>query len=481
MTGRRWYLIHGLRRITVAELSLRVPVATVKHVAQMMANELGYALEVMSGSPTDARLRVHNPSLAAHTGKPARWHIVSDSWAPLADLYLGTQADANKVGRLLANQTRESVRVLGNDQPLVPELKAHRRAGFTSPNPSRRSPKRKGPKAAGWVLTRMAEGYGRVFISTRITHGGRSDEMFTTDPTEAKVWRTRGEADAAARRAKGVWAFGWTWKAARGGPTPARAARNPGYWKTGDRFRLLMDVPPFNRHEHKKGETGTVTYGNPTSDSMIQVAFDSTPHVHPEAIAAHWAEKIAGNRRRSPNPKGRKNPLKGNRWLYVALDNHGKQTTVGELWPGISERDAKQVEGMLSRSIGKPITRGWTDVRVNPHGRSPNQKRRNPRSASERARGIQTFKKWHDFSPHRVTRVKAPSRIPRTMVKLGELEAIVYRSDKWAGGPDNPKGKHILYEHTTQRPRPMLATDPDGRDVFIVGGKMRVTADGLVH
>jgi hypothetical protein len=106
--------------------------------------------------------------------------------------------------------------------------------------------------------------------------------------------------------------------------------------------------------------------------------------------------------------------------------------------------------------------------------------RRNPRG-SERARGIRTFKKWHAFSPHRITRVKAPSRIPRTMVQLGELEAIVYRSDKWAGGPDNPKGKHILYEHTTQRPRPVLATDPDGRDVFIVGGKMRVTADGLVH
>jgi hypothetical protein len=67
------------------------------------------------------------------------------------------------------------------------------------------------------------------------------------------------------------------------------------------------------------------------------------------------------------------------------------------------------------------------------------------------------------------------------MVRLGELEALVYRSDKWAGGPDNPRGKQLLYEHTTQRPRPVLATDPDGRDFFIVGGKMRVTADGLVH
>jgi hypothetical protein len=67
------------------------------------------------------------------------------------------------------------------------------------------------------------------------------------------------------------------------------------------------------------------------------------------------------------------------------------------------------------------------------------------------------------------------------MVRLGELHSVVYRSDKWAGGPDNPRGKSLLYEHTTQRPRPVLATDPDGRDLFIVGGKMRVTADGLIH
>ena len=103
------------------------------------------------------------------------------------------------------------------------------------------------------------------------------------------------------------------------------------------------------------------------------------------------------------------------------------------------------------------------------------------RSASEYARGAKTFKKWHAFAPHHISRIKAPRRIPRTMVRLGELEALVYRSDKWAGGPDNPQGKRLLYEHTTQRPRPVLATDPDGRDFFIVGGKMRVTADGLVH
>jgi hypothetical protein len=120
------------------------------------------------------------------------------------------------------------------------------------------------------------------------------------------------------------------------------------------------------------------------------------------------------------------------------------------------------------------------------HWRVANARRRrmlaNPgRYGSEYARGVQTFKKWHGFAPHRLTRVKAPRRIPRTMVRLGELYSVVYRSDKWAGSADNPQGRKILYEHTTQRPRPVLATDPAGRDLFIVGGKMRVTAGGLVH
>lgn len=117
---------------------------------------------------------------------------------------------------------------------------------------------------------------------------------------------------------------------------------------------------------------------------------------------------------------------------------------------------------------------------------TPNRRRKasrkgpkqNPRAEGARAR--RTFKKWHEFDAHRVTKVKGPSRvIPKTLVKLGELRQIVYDSDKYAGGPDNPRGETITYEHTTKRPRPLLVTDPDGRSVHIVGGRMQVTADGL--
>ena len=212
-----------------------------------------------------------------------------------------------------------------------------------------------------------------------------------------------------------------------------------------------------------------------------------------------------GNRRRSGNPK-RRNPA-GLRWLYVVLDNSGRQT-----------------------AVGKPVTRGFTAARVNPiprgidkrsirtvgrgkgrilvgcgrgkyHPRAKGRKcsgpmrrvnrartrrpgkagvRGNP-SATDLHRAAATFKLWHGFDARKITRMRTGTRrIPATVVKLGELEAITYRSDKWAGSPDNPKGKRILYEHKTNRPRPVLATDPDGRHVFIIGGNMKVTADGLI-
>jgi hypothetical protein len=109
------------------------------------------------------------------------------------------------------------------------------------------------------------------------------------------------------------------------------------------------------------------------------------------------------------------------------------------------------------------------------------KRKRNPRR-SEVARARRTFRRWHEFGSSRITKKHGPPRVmPETMVKLGELVSVTYLSNKYAGGPDNPKGKTLLYEHTTKRPRPWLVTDPDGRHVHIVGGQMHPTADGLVN
>ena len=86
-----------------------------------------------------------------------------------------------------------------------------------------------------------------------------------------------------------------------------------------------------------------------------------------------------------------------------------------------------------------------------------------------------TFKRWHGFDADEVVQLKGPGkRIPDTLVALGELVEIVYRSNKWDGEPK-------LYRHKTSKPHPMLATDPTGRALYLVGGRVKVTARGLVN
>lgn len=106
----------------------------------------------------------------------------------------------------------------------------------------------------------------------------------------------------------------------------------------------------------------------------------------------------------------------------------------------------------------------------NPRKRTPS---RSPRSAVARAR--RTFRKWHEFDADKLVNMRGPNRrIPKVLVKLGEIPEIIYRSDKWEGKP-------VTYSHKTTSPLPVLATDPKGEHLFIVGGNVRVTADGLVN
>jgi hypothetical protein len=100
--------------------------------------------------------------------------------------------------------------------------------------------------------------------------------------------------------------------------------------------------------------------------------------------------------------------------------------------------------------------------------------RQNPRTP--KAGALHQFQRWQDRSNARGSwkKLRAPARIPTHMAGLGELVAIEYRSNKYDGKPK-------VYRHRTKTPRPMLATDPEGRDVFVVGGHMKVTPDGLVN
>lgn len=100
-------------------------------------------------------------------------------------------------------------------------------------------------------------------------------------------------------------------------------------------------------------------------------------------------------------------------------------------------------------------------------------RRANPATAAELQQAARTFQKWHGFNPSQVTAISGQRRVPRTLVALGTVPEIVYESDKWTG-------RKTTYVHKTSRPRPVLATGSDGKGLYLVGGRVRVTRDGLV-
>lgn len=132
-------------------------------------------------------------------------------------------------------------------------------------------------------------------------------------------------------------------------------------------------------------------------------------------------------------------------------------------------------EEYMDRAQGKaPSVRGEVDFYYNPR-RVPNPRGRKASRGSEVARAKRTAQMWNEFPATTAKRVRIRSRtIPSTLVKLGDIHSVVYRSNKY-------DGKHKLHEHRFKRPLPVLTSDPDGRAMHIVGGGYSITGDGIVN
>jgi len=184
-----------------------------------------------------------------------------------------------------------------------------------------------------------------------------------------------------------------------------------------------------------------------------------------------YVDQFATNRR-PPNPKRPKTVSRRTRNVTVRMARVVRDVGQGKQYlnqVGGDERWESQPGSAMPLELATIMARGQAGARVEFAG----TQRANP--GNEVARARRTFRKWHEFDSHKVTRMKGPDRvIPRTLVKLGDVPEIIYRSSKWEGKP-------VTYSHKTRRPYPVLATDPDGRHLFLVGGNVKVTADGLVH
>ena len=149
----------------------------------------------------------------------------------------------------------------------------------------------------------------------------------------------------------------------------------------------------------------------------------------------------------------------------VLLDNRHRPKTLAA-HPKVKVRAARTIKRRSSSRRHSPPKRH--SVR----NRGRRRVRRNPVSPAIAA-GARTYRTWHGFGNAEVLRQHV-REIPRVLVKLGEIHALEYFSNKWGR-------RRELYRHVTSNPKPRLYTGPDGRGYFVVGGAMRTTARGLVH
>ncbi len=88
------------------------------------------------------------------------------------------------------------------------------------------------------------------------------------------------------------------------------------------------------------------------------------------------------------------------------------------------------------------------------------------------SRALGRFRLFHGFPAPRIVRKRQRLAMPRVLVDMGELRGLIYRASR--GAPGGPR----TYIHFMETP-PQLACDPQGRQLYILGGRYRVTPRGI--
>lgn len=86
--------------------------------------------------------------------------------------------------------------------------------------------------------------------------------------------------------------------------------------------------------------------------------------------------------------------------------------------------------------------------------------------------GIGLYQAFNRFEPSRVMKIRHSRVIPPVVVELGELVGLIYRSEK-----EQP-GQPRTYIHFMENP-PRLVCNPEGTQLYVVGGSYRVTPQGI--
>jgi hypothetical protein len=82
------------------------------------------------------------------------------------------------------------------------------------------------------------------------------------------------------------------------------------------------------------------------------------------------------------------------------------------------------------------------------------------------------YRAFNGFAATDVRKVRHARLMPPVVVELGELRGLIYRSDKFK--PSEPS----TYIHVMEAPA-ILASNPEGTQLYIIGGDYRVTERGI--
>lgn len=82
------------------------------------------------------------------------------------------------------------------------------------------------------------------------------------------------------------------------------------------------------------------------------------------------------------------------------------------------------------------------------------------------------FHLFHRFPPPQIVRTPCCRLIPKMLVHLGHLRGLIYSSDK------GNRGRRKTYIHFMDTP-PHLACDSQGTQLYILGGRYRITSRGI--
>lgn len=86
--------------------------------------------------------------------------------------------------------------------------------------------------------------------------------------------------------------------------------------------------------------------------------------------------------------------------------------------------------------------------------------------------GVGLYRAFNRFAPAHVARVRHARVMPPVVVELGRLTGLIYRCDKWRRG--HPR---TFIHFMTDAPR--LVSNAAGTQLYLVGGRYRVTPRGI--